>query len=84
MAKAKGMAGLVAAVSAAAMLCALPAAAKPEPKRKLTASAAANTTLKPETLGSFTPSMLDSAKRVGAMLSASTQERSFRFTPSLV
>jgi Gram-negative porin len=87
------MAKALAAVSAAVLLCAAPAAAqsfkkpaatqKAEPKRKLTASSSSSAvSLRPDTLGSFTPPMLDTAKRAPGSLSASVQERSFRFTPS--
>jgi hypothetical protein len=80
------------AASAAAMLCAVPAMAKAEPmkkgapvktaptKQKLTSSESQSTKLKTETLGSFTPPMLDSVRKNGG--GVAIQERTFRFTPS--
>jgi len=50
-----------------------------ETRFKLTTAAGAVTPLKAETLGSFTPPMLDNARRAGV---GTSQERTFRFTPS--
>ncbi len=58
----------------------LAAAKSTDTKRKLTSSAGVVTPLKAEALGSFTPPMLDSARRGGS--AATSQERTFRFTPS--
>jgi hypothetical protein len=87
------IAGTLAAVSAAALLCAAPAAAqalrkaaqpaRTEAKRTFTlVSGASLASIKADTLGSFTPPMLDSAKRAPGSPAAAVQERSFRFTPS--
>ncbi len=51
-----------------------------EARRKLTTTAGVVTPLKAETLGSFTPPMLDNARRAG--VAGASQERTFRFTPS--
>lgn len=86
------------AALAAAMLCALPASAETvkkvaadraaavktaEPRTRLSTARSVNSApLKAETLGSFTPPMLDNVRRAPGSASASVQERTFRFTPS--
>lgn len=94
MTAARALAVTTPAFLAAALLCASPAAAdvatrkpaaeapKPAAKKQKVASAssAAPAGLKSETLGSFTPPMLDSLRAPAA--GSAVQERTFRFTPS--